>query len=146
MGKVRGRPFEPGNKSGRGRPKGSRNKVRLEVQQLLEQHAEPIIRKCIILALQGNPVALRLCVERLAGPVRDPYVRLQLGNSATASDVAAAYQLVMKAVGSGRITPAEGEKIANMLDMRREAIETGELENRVQSLMNMAGAERDQRE
>src|SRR5258707_11434516 len=114
MGKVRGRPFEPGNKLGRGRPKGSRNKVRLEVQQLLEQHAEPIIRKCIILALQGNPVALRFCVERFAGPVRDTSVRLRLGSSATASDVAATHQLVMKAVGSGRITPAEGEKIANM--------------------------------
>src|SRR5438093_12446070 len=119
MGKFRGRPFEPGNNFGRGRPKGSRNKIRLEAQQLLEQHAEPIIRKCIILALQRDRVALRLCVERLAGPVRDSSVRLRLGGSATGSDIAATYQVLMEGVGAGRITPAEGEKIASMLEMQR---------------------------
>jgi hypothetical protein len=139
MGELRGRPFEPGNKFGRGRPKGSRNKIRLEAQQLLEQHAQPIMRKCIILALQGDHTAMRLCVERLAGPIRDASVRLPFGGSDTASDVAAAFQALLKAVGAGSVTPAEGEKIASMLGMRREAIETVDLEKRVAALMEDTG-------
>jgi hypothetical protein len=37
MNKVRGRPFEPGNKLGRGRPKGSRNKAKSPGQDLLQE-------------------------------------------------------------------------------------------------------------
>src|SRR5258706_10631451 len=124
MGELRGRPFEPGNKFGRGRPKGSRNKIRLEAQQLLEQHAQPIMRKCIILALQGDHTAMRLCVERLAGPIRDAPVRLPFGGSDTASDVAVAFQALLKAVGAGSITPAECKNNTTTLRLQRVAIKT----------------------
>jgi hypothetical protein len=35
---IRGRPFEPGNKLGCGRPRGSQNKRSARSQQLLEQY------------------------------------------------------------------------------------------------------------
>ena len=41
----RGRPFEPGNHFGRGRPKGSRNKRSLVANELLIEHGEAIVRK-----------------------------------------------------------------------------------------------------
>lgn len=65
MNRPRGRPFQPSNKYGRGRPKGSRNKATRAAQRLLEEHSEPLVRRCIIEAMKGNMPALRLCMERV---------------------------------------------------------------------------------
>jgi len=51
---TRGRPFEPGNKLGRGRPRGSRNKTTLVAGELLHSYALALMRKAIALALQGD--------------------------------------------------------------------------------------------
>jgi hypothetical protein len=45
MSEVRGRPFQPGNSFGRGRPAGSRNKATIALQAMLEQHGEHILKK-----------------------------------------------------------------------------------------------------
>lgn len=47
-----------------GKPKGALNK-RPPLSKLLEPHAEALIAKMLELALAGDPVALRLCIERL---------------------------------------------------------------------------------
>src|SRR5690348_6513429 len=60
--------FQPGNKHGKGRPSGSRNKASLAVDKLLDGEAEAITRKAIELALEGDGPALRLCLERVAPP------------------------------------------------------------------------------
>jgi hypothetical protein len=134
MDKVRGRPFGPGNKLGRGRPKGSRNKSRNQSQQLLDQHAEAIIRACINSAIKGNLKAVQLCMERISPARRDPFVRIRLGPINTASDLAAASQRVVRGIGSGKITPSEGEKITSVLENRRKIIETVDLESRIAKL------------
>lgn len=54
MNRVRGRPFEPGNKLGRGRPKGSRNKSKSTGQDLFDEYAEHLTRKAISLGLAGD--------------------------------------------------------------------------------------------
>jgi hypothetical protein len=56
----RGRPFEVGNKLGRGRPRGSRNKRTLAVQELLNGHTEGLVRKALVMALQGDAGSLDL--------------------------------------------------------------------------------------
>jgi hypothetical protein len=53
-----------------GRPKGSLNKSTLATQALLDGEAEVLTRKGVELAKDGNPVALRLCLERFLPPVR----------------------------------------------------------------------------
>jgi hypothetical protein len=56
------KPGVSGNPSGR--PKGSLNK-HTQLAHLIEDHAEALINKTVELALCGDPVALRLCIERL---------------------------------------------------------------------------------
>lgn len=63
MSGSRGRPFEPGNKMGRGRPRGSRNKRAAEAQQILDQYTGPLMRKCVAKAMEGDPKAMALCIE-----------------------------------------------------------------------------------
>jgi len=47
-----------------GKPKGALNK-RPPLTKLLEPHADALVAKMLELALAGDPVALRLCIERL---------------------------------------------------------------------------------
>lgn len=52
----------------RGKPPGTRHKATLAVQEFLDGEAEPLTRKAVDLALEGDTTALRLCLERLLPP------------------------------------------------------------------------------
>lgn len=57
--------FKPGYSGNpKGRPKGALNK-RAQLIKHLETHAEELINKAIGMALSGDSIALRLCIERL---------------------------------------------------------------------------------
>jgi len=51
---TRGRPFEPGNKFGQGRPKGSKNKSTSAGRRLLEEYEIPLLQKNIAEGMKGN--------------------------------------------------------------------------------------------
>ena len=58
--------FQPGQSGNpAGKPKGARNKTTLAVEALLDGEAEALTRKAIERALEGDSVALRLCLERI---------------------------------------------------------------------------------
>ena len=48
-----------------GRPRGSRNKASIRMQEMLEEKTEKLVNKLIKMALAGNIGALRLCLDRL---------------------------------------------------------------------------------
>ena len=133
-GKKTGGKFLPGNKYGKGRPAGSRNAATLALEALLDSEGERITRRAIRLALSGDPVALRLCVERLIPARRERPIQVKLPVVKTVSDVSLAIGTVMAAVAKGTITPGEGQALAGLLDSHREALETQELESRLLAL------------
>src|SRR5947207_14551846 len=98
--------FQPGNTFGRGRPKGSRNKATIALQELLDGHGESITRKCALLALQGDPTSMRLCMERLIPPRKDHPVKFKLPAATTAAEVDQAVDAVLQGVTAGQLTPA----------------------------------------
>jgi len=61
-----------------GRPAGARHKYVLAIQSLLDGEAEALGRKAIELAMEGDTVALRLCLERIVPAKRDTPVRFDL--------------------------------------------------------------------
>ena len=130
---MRGRPFQPGNKYGRGRPRGSRNKIARVCQDILDTYAEPLMRKSVIMALQGNPTALRVFMDRLI-PRGQPTVRFRLPPTKTIDDVAGASQAVINGVARGQLTPADGQAFCGMLENRRRVIENQDEEPRVRAL------------
>jgi hypothetical protein len=87
MNKPRGRPFPPGNKLGRGRHKGSRNKSKMPGQHLLDEYSEHLTRKCIALAMQGDRSAMRICMARVSPARRDAYIQMALPSIQTAQDL-----------------------------------------------------------
>src|SRR5512143_4099790 len=129
--KTRGRPFQPGNP---GRPKGSRHKYLLAIEALLDGEAEGLTRKAIELALAGDTVALRLCLERIAPPRKDRPVTFPLPPIQTAADGAAAMAAILQSVAAGEITPDEAETVAGLVEIHRRVVETTELEARLAQL------------
>ena len=131
---TRGRPFEPGNKMGRGRPRGSRNKVSAESRQLLEEYAAPLMRQAIAQALKSGGPVLRLLITQILGPPKPSPVAIGNLRTETAADVSKASQVVLRKATKGEITPQEAQDMAALLETRRRAIETEGLEKRLQKL------------
>ena len=122
---MRGKPFQPGNKHGKGRPRGSRNK-RTMFQEVLESRGEAIIKQSQLLALKGDSTALRLCMERLVPIPKPATSRFRLPPMRTAQDVTKVLPAVMRHVSNGRLSAQEGESIARVIDTQLRTIETGE--------------------
>ncbi len=129
--KVVGVPFRKGNP---GRPKGSRHKTTLAIQALLDGEGEALTRKAIDMALAGDSVALRLCLERLAPPRKDAPVRFELPPMQGAASASAAMGAILSSVAAGDLTPAEASSLAGLVDAYRKAFETTELEARLKAL------------
>ena len=131
--KLPGRPFEKG-RSGNpaGRRIGCRNKTTIAAAALLAGEAEALTRKAVELALVGDPTALRLCIERILPQCRERAVKFALPPIESAADIAPAMKAVTSALADGMITPAEAATIAAVVDTFMRAIETSELERRLQ--------------
>jgi hypothetical protein len=125
---TRGRPFEPGNNFGRGRPRGSRNKTTMLAQELLNSHAEPIVRKVLLMAFQGDMKALQLCIERVIPVLRGLPVKLGALPMRTLADLNKTSERLLKKVAAGQLTTAQGQAVLDLIEYRRRIIETVELE------------------
>jgi hypothetical protein len=95
----RGLPFEPGNKFGRGRPKGSRNKSTISAgNRLLAEHAVPLMRKNIAEGLQTNTKSRLWSLDELAK--QQPLPKLKLPVIKTLADLREAYAKTVVAVAN----------------------------------------------
>jgi hypothetical protein len=138
--KQRGRPFLKGRSGNpEGRPRGARNAATVIAEELLDGEAAIITRKAIDLAKEGNPVALRLCLDRLLPPRRDRPVAFPLPPLKSTADAVAAQAAIVAAVADGNLTPAEAAELSSLIGNVVRAIEATELEQRVRALEEQAG-------
>ena len=84
-----------------GRPKGARNKKTLAIESLLEGQAEALTQTAISKALDGDSMALRLCMERIAPAPKDKAVSFSLPKMNNAADALEAAGSVLYAVSEG---------------------------------------------
>lgn len=123
--------FKPGNP---GRPKGSRHKTTLAMLALMEGEAEAITRSCIDAAKAGDMTAARMVLERLLPPAKERPISVSFPEVQTAEGVAEAQAAILRAVAAGEVLPAEAATLASIVESRRRAIETAELEARITAL------------
>jgi hypothetical protein len=123
---------QSGNPSGR--PEGSRHATTLAVEKLLEGEAEEIGRKAIELAKSGDTVALRLCLERVAPVRKGRPISVALPSMNTPADVTAAISAIVSQMAEGEITPEEAAVAASVIETKRKALETEELDRRVAAI------------
>jgi hypothetical protein len=79
------------------------------------------------MALDGDPVALRICMERICPARKDRPVAFALPPINTARDAADVMSDVLSAVASGQITPADASEISKVVAVAVKAFEAAEL-------------------
>jgi len=119
-----------------GRPRGARNRKTIAIEALLEGQAEALTQVVIEKALDGDCMALRLCLERIAPPPKDTPVCFALKPLLDAMDASAAAASVLAAVSEGELTPIEGTRVMGLIDSYRRALELTEIEQRLKALEN----------
>jgi hypothetical protein len=105
----RGRPFEPGNKLGRGRPKGSHNKIKSAVLQLLEQSEGPVVAKIVRQAMDGHFGSQRLLMAAYSKLPGHRSTCKRVGKMQNVDDLVIASQQTMQQLSRGEITPEEAK-------------------------------------
>ena len=128
----RWKPGESGNP--RGRKPGTRNKATALAAALLEGEAEALTRTAIRLALAGDPVALRLALERLIPPARERPVEVGIASPKSPRELPAVVAAIFERVAAGELLPDEGRKLAELLGSWREAVELSDLSERIKAL------------
>jgi hypothetical protein len=123
--------FAPGNS---GKPRGARHKATLAALNLLEGQSEALTKKAVDMAMEGDTVALRLCLERIAPPRRDAPVAFSLPAMNGAQEAAKAAASIIEAVSIGELTPQEGAVVMALIETYRRTLETSELDARVAAL------------
>jgi len=117
-----------------GRPKGARHRTTQAVEALLDGEAAALTRRAIELALAGDTVALRLCLERIAPPRREAPVSVEIPEIQSAGDLPKAIAALLQAAGRGDLTPGEAGRLAALVDVAGRALESHDIELRLRML------------
>ena len=117
-----------------GRAQGSRSKSTLFAEAILENDREGIIDAVVNAAKNGDPTAMRLCVERLVPLRKGRPVVFDLPPVKTAADVVGAVGELARAMAAGELTTDEASAAASVIEMHRRAIETTEIEQRLRAV------------
>lgn len=115
-----------------GKPPGAKDK-RTELRALLQPHAAALLQKAVDMALEGDPTALRLCMDRICPTLKattEPVVSA-LPTTGTLSEQAAA---IYRAATSGEITPEDAATMMQLVQAQVKIIEQTEIEKRLSEL------------
>jgi hypothetical protein len=133
--KQRGAPFRKGQSGNpSGKPKGTRNRTTVLAEKLMQDDAADIVQVVLAAAKGGDMTAARLILDRISPVRRGRPVYLELPSVKTAADVSAGIATLTMAMASGDVTPDEAATAASVFEVRRNALETEELELRLRRL------------
>lgn len=121
-------------KGNSGRPKGTRNHKTVAIESLLEGQGEALTQTAISKALEGDSIALRLCMDRIMPAPKDRRIKVQLPSISSPRDLLKAANDVMIAVQSGELNPLEGEKIMALLERCQKLFVSVDLVERIEAL------------
>ena len=117
-----------------GKPKGATNHATRLVMGLMESGAAEVTKVIIEAAKGGDLAAAKMVLERLAPPMRERPISIDLPATENVQGCADAADAVLQAVSSGDLLPGEGVALAGIVENRRRSIETLELEARITTL------------
>jgi hypothetical protein len=133
--KQRGRPFESGQSGNpNGRPKGSRNRVSLAVEALIEGQGEALGAKAVEMALDGDSSMLRALLSTLVPTRRERTVAFDLPKVETPGDALKASSAVIAACAAGELSPNEAREFMALISTHVGTMEVTKLEERVTAL------------
>jgi hypothetical protein len=84
--------------------------------------------------LEGDSVALRLCMERIAPAPKDQPISFSLPKMNNALDASEAAGSVLTAVSDRALKPIEATRVMGLINSYRRTLELTEIEQRLQAL------------
>ena len=111
-GNLKASKWKPGQSGNpKGKPKGCKHKATRFAEALISGEAEAIVRKAVEGALAGDAACLRLCLDRLAPPVKELPLSIELPPIAGAADAVQALSRVIQSVAKGDIPLAKARPL-----------------------------------
>lgn len=124
--------FAAGN---RGKPRGAKHRATKLAMELLEGGIEDVAGVVVEAARGGDLMAARIVLDKLIPSAKERCVDLpNLPDTTTAAGVSEAQQKILEAVASGTLTPGEASTLSGIIEARRKALETQDLEARIAQL------------
>jgi hypothetical protein len=105
-----------------GKQPGTRNRASVLREALGDGEDIAAARIVIDKALSGDMVAARFIIGRLEPRPRSRAVELDLPEGTSARDIVAAYDVTLRAMATGEITPDEALQVSRVLDGRLRAL------------------------
>jgi len=117
-----------------GKKPGTRHRVTMLAEKLLDDECGDLVKKCITMAIGGDTACMKLVMDRILPPRKDRPISFDLPEIKKWTDILIAMEALTKAVAQGDITPLEGKTLSEVLDNMRKIAETTELEERMKIL------------
>jgi uncharacterized protein DUF5681 len=111
---MRFQPGKGGNPAGR--PPGALNKKTIAVQAVMEERATEMATNLLDRAKNGEPAAMRLCMEQLAPTGRNRRVAIDLPVIKTPEDAELALTVVTDELAAGNLTISEASALVGLID------------------------------
>lgn len=87
----------------------------------------------------GDIQAARIIFDGCYPAPKGRFIEIEMPEMKTTADLMAAHGAIMAAIADGAITIDEGSSLAGIVELRRKAIETSELEQRIAALEAQKG-------
>jgi hypothetical protein len=111
---MRFQPGQSGNPGGR--PTGSLNKKTIAAQAVMEERAEEMASNLLDRAKNGDPTAMRLCMEQLVPSGRNRRVAIELPVIKTPEDAELALTVVTDELAAGNLSIGEASALVGLID------------------------------
>ena len=109
--------FQPGQSGNpAGRAVGSRNKKTLAVEAALFERAQELVDNLVERAKNGEPAAMRLCMERILPVGRGRPLPIELPSIRSTEDALAAADVIMDALKEGAISAREAVDLLRVVE------------------------------
>ena len=115
-----------------GNPAGRKPGTKNRKIELLRSNDKRLQKKVLKMALDGDPVALRICADRLWPKIRPEALPVRV--TTTSSDLASQGAAIIDAALSGKLTPDVLRDLLSALADQARLIEFTEIEARLQAL------------
>jgi hypothetical protein len=124
--------FAKGNPGGPGRPRNAVSRAAITLDEIGADAAETILRTIVDKALAGDMRAAEMILSRAWPMRRGRPVEIAAPAVNDLADVVSATGAVATAVMQGEITPDEGRAFSAVLETQRHAIETVDMDAKMQ--------------
>jgi hypothetical protein len=101
---------------------------------MMEDDAAAVVTAVLEAAKAGDITAARIILDRVVPARKGRPIKFTLPALETASEIVRGLGAIIEAVADGTLTPDEGAAVANLMEIKRKAVETVEIERRVAAL------------